>query len=316
MLGFVDGFFGACGGARYEKAGGGVEQNNVATGAGLAAQDVVGDLGVGEAVAAAQGVERGSGQAEIGGLPVFLRHHAVFDLPDCRAAGEGDFVEAVGAVDQELAAGVEVGQCLGHLVADAFAGHSDELGLGAGRVAEGAHQVQCRADFEFAADRGGVAEGGVELRREKEPDSGFADRFAHLFGREVDDDTQGFEHVGAAAQGACRAIAVFRHLDAGAGDDEGRDSRNVKSISLVAAGAACVQRRAEAGVDEEHLGAHGAGEPGQNIGRGFVGRENGEEGGELDGGHFSGQNEAHGAFGFIRMKRFFADPVVKNGQKG
>jgi hypothetical protein len=47
-----------------------------------------------------------------------------------------------------------------------------------------------------------------------------------------------------------------------------------------------------------------------------VGREDGEEGGELDRGDFSGQNEAHGAFGFIGMKRFFADPVVKNGQKG
>lgn len=109
---------------------------------------------------------------------------------------------------------------------------------------------------------------------------------------------------------------MFRYFDAGAGDDERRYGGNVKSIGLVATGAAGVEGRAGAGIDEEHLGAHGAGETGQNIGCCFVGGEDGEEGGELDRGDFTGQNEAHGAFGFIGMKRFFADPVVKNGQKG
>jgi len=274
----------------------------------------VGDGGVSKAITAAQGVEGGAGEAEVRWLPELLLDLAVFDVPDGGGAGEGDFVEAVRAVDEALAALAEEGEGLGHFVADAFGRDADQLCLGAGGVAERAHEIKNGTDFQLRANGGGVEERGMEFGGEEESDAGFANACAHFFGGEIDVDTEGFEDIGAAAHGTSGAITVFGDLDAGAGDDEGGDGRYVEGVGFIAAGATGVEGGAGTGIDGEHGFAHGAGEAVEHLGFDFARGQEDQEGGELNGGDRAGEDEAHGLAGVIGLERFFANQKMDERQ--
>ena len=96
---------------------------------------------------------------------------------------------------------------------------------------------------------------------------------------------------------------MFGDPNAGSGDDEGDDRRNIKGAPGVAAGAAGIDQRfgenfVAGGKNRGGVAAHGGGEADDFV-NGFAFRAQGEqERRDLVGGDVAGENRFHDAFGF------------------
>jgi hypothetical protein len=73
---------------------------------------------------------------------------------------------------------------------------TDKLACRPGGIHERTDEIEGRRDTELTAHRRGEAHHRMKPRRETETDPGGVDASSHAVGTEVDDHTEGFEHVG------------------------------------------------------------------------------------------------------------------------
>ncbi len=171
---------------------------------------------------------------------------------------------------------------------------ADHLALDAGRVRQRPKQVEDGAGAEFDPRRADVLHGRVMRGCEHETDAGVADASAHLLGVEIDLDAERLQHVGGSRFRRQRAVAVLGDWHAGAGNHEGRASRDVVGTRGVTTGAHHVDRLRRR-LHAQHLGAHG-----------------GHRAGDLVDG-FAAHAQAHQQRAHLRGCRFARHHAVEGG---
>lgn len=250
-----------------------------------AAENFVDDFGVGLGIATGDGFERRAVEAEVLGRNFVGANRAAADFGDVGFRTEGNFVEAVGAVNNEGASDAEFGESAGQKFGEMRSGNSDDLRGGSGGIGERAEKIENGANAEGAAGGHSVLHGGVNGGREEKSDADFFDGLADARGRLFDDDAELFEDVGCAGARTCGAIAVLGDAHACSGDDEGRGSGNVESIAAVAAGTAGIHEhfvgaRMAGGENRRGVAAHGGGEADEFVDGFALHAESDEEGGD------------------------------------
>ena len=114
---------------------------------------------------ASDGFERGAGNAEVFGRDGESPHAAVADFGDLGFAGEGNFVEAAGAVDNEGAMGAEFRESCRDGVDHVRGENAQDLRFGACRICQRAKKIKDGALCRFAgaqARRGALRRGPRE----------------------------------------------------------------------------------------------------------------------------------------------------------
>lgn len=215
----------------------------------MAPQEPFDDGGVGETVAAGKVGEGRGLEGEVGRGPGRSAEPAVLiEFSDCVVAERGQLVEerASGdlAGDHHGAADAQLLEGAGDGFGEFGSGDTEELGGGAGRVQEGAEEVEQGALSAFGAEPAGgtdVPEGRVEPRGEEEGEAVVAKAAGSVFRGKLDGDAEGLQDVGGTGLGRDGAVAVLRDGDAGGGADEGDGGGDVEGIELVAARAADVE---------------------------------------------------------------------------
>jgi hypothetical protein len=79
----------------------------------------------------------------------------------------------------------------------------------------------------------------VEQRRKEKADTYLRQTLLDLFFRRINLNTEGGQHIGAAAAAGNRAVAVFGDRDPGPRDDEGRGRGYVEGLFLIAPVISC-----------------------------------------------------------------------------
>ena len=183
------------------------------------------------------------------------------------------------------------GEHLGHHRRHPRVGTADRAGDRLGRVGQRAEEVDDRGYAQLAARTGGVPEAGWNTGAKQNPMPTSATQRGDAVGRQVDGHAERLEHVGRAARGRRRAVAVLDDRRSRRGDDDGGHRRDVDRVRLVAAGADDVDGRSRnddaPGVPQHRLGQPGDlrgglalgpqrhGEAGELRGRGLAGHEPG-----------------------------------------
>ena len=180
-------------------------------------------------------VVHGAGRAPgVGGLDGERPHRAVAALGHAGGRGRRELVEAR-AVHDPGAPDAEPAEAARHELGQLRARDAHHLRLGQRGVGERAEQVEDGAHAELAARHGGVPRGGVERGREQEGPARLVEAALDRLQRRVDAHPELLEHVGAAAAAAHRAVAVFGHGHAAAGDHQRGDGGDVEGPGAVAA---------------------------------------------------------------------------------
>ena len=254
----VDGFSGEIdavaeisGAACGDESGGGVGENDVAMSGVFAiekraAENFVNDFGVVFGVTACVSVCGRAVEAEILRRNFVRANRAGVEFGDVCFGTERNFVEAVGAVDNECALDSELRESTREKFGVMRRRNADDLCGGSGRIGERAEKIENGANAKSAARGNRVFHRGVNRGRKKKTDADLFDGLANALGRLVDNDAKLFEHVGGAGARACGAIAVFGDAHARSRDNESCGGGNVERVAAVAAGAA--------GVDEHFVG--------------------------------------------------------------
>lgn len=267
-----------------------------------AAENFVNDFGVVFSVAACVGVRRRAVQAEILGREFVGANGAAAEFGDVRFGAERNFVEAVGAVDDECAFDSELREGAGEKFDVLRRGDADNLCGGSGGIGERAKKIENRANAKSAPRGHRMFHRRVKRGREKKTDANLFDGLANALRRLVDDDAKLFEHVGGASARTCGAIAVFGDAHARARDDESRGGGNVESVAAVAAGAASVDEHfvgvpVAIGENAYGVAAHGRGKADEFVdGFTFHAETNEERGDERVTG-VAGEDLLHAGFG-------------------
>src|SRR5674476_1167284 len=119
----------------------------------------------------------------------------VLECGDKGRAGEGDFIEAVGAVHHPDGLGAEILQHLRQRLHPLPGKYPDHLPLYASRIGQRPQQIEDRAGRQFDAGRADVLHGGMVRRREHEAYTGLGDAAADMLGLDVDPDPERRQHV-------------------------------------------------------------------------------------------------------------------------
>jgi hypothetical protein len=305
---------GASGG---DESGGSIGEDDVAMSAVFAieeraAEDFVNDFSVVLGVAATNRFARRAAESEILGDDRVAANSAVAEFGDVGLAGDGNFVHAVRAVDDEGAADAEFAKRESERLGEFRGGDADELRGGPGGIRERTEEIENRADAEIAARVDGVFHGRVHGGSEKEADADFFDGAADAFGGLMERDAEGFEDIGGAAAGTDGAIAVLGDADSRAGNDERRGGGNVERAGDIAARAAGVHQRfigvsAAAGENRSGVAAHGRGEADEFVHRLAFDAQSDEQAGDLRVGGAAGKDLFHHGFGFDAREVFAGD---------
>ena len=232
----------------------------------------------------------------------FFAGFRLFNAGDDRLAGGGEFVDAVGSVDDEGALGAECQKRAADEKNAAGCEHSDDLDAGVRGIGERAAEVEDGAEAERAAQGAEGLHGRVIERRVEEDEAGFAQAFDGEFRRELDGNAEGFEDVGCAAAGGDGAIAVLGDLGAGGCGNQGRAGGDVEGERTAAAGADAVDEFGALFVGERNghrLLAHDVDEAGEFRGLLAARGEHGEQGGGFDLGHLAGEDLAEHVGGLL-----------------
>src|SRR5262249_14796106 len=135
-----------------------------------------------------------------------------------------DFVEAVGGMDDHATLAAEPREGLAEGFNKLLRVYADELALRAGRVGEGAEEVEDGGEAEALARGGGELHRGVMIDGEGEAHPRFLEAAALDDGRRADVDAEAFQDFRGAAAGAGAAAVLGDEdadLAAGGGGDEG-----------------------------------------------------------------------------------------------
>ena len=147
-------------------------------------------------------------------------------------------------------------QALRHKFGHRRGKHAHYLPRRARGIDEGPEQIEDSPKAQRPAHGRGKTHRGVHFGREQKRNSVLLQTVLHHFGMDVEVEAERGENVARAAFARRRPVAVLRHGNARARNDERRSGRNVERIHSVAARAAGVYRRTRARVDECRLFAH------------------------------------------------------------
>ena len=214
----------------------GVERHDVAVGSRFTGQHLAGVHGVRRGITADQLVGPSARQAERrrveGGGP----NLATNELEHSRRTGGGQLIEPVFAVNDHDVLGPVGLQHRQHAFGHRDVGHPDHHAADPGRVGQRAEDVERGGDAQLAAGWAGVAQRGVEARRQAEADAGLDHAAGDAGGRQLDGHAERLEQIGSPATGRRRPVAVLADRDARARDDECRESRHVDAAAAVTTG--------------------------------------------------------------------------------
>jgi len=284
--------------------------------AGRAAQNFVNNLGVVRGVAAANCLERRAAQSEIFGRDSVAAHRAIAQLGDVRFSADGNFIQAVGTVNDQGALHTQLAESLCDEFGEARVIHANDLRGGSGGISERAEQIKNRAHAQLATRWNRISRGSVHRRSVEEADADLVDGFGDAFKREFDFHPEGFEHVGGAAARAGGAIAVFCDAHAGSGDDERDGGGNVERAARIAAGAAGVHDHsvgmfAASGKNWGGVVAHSQGEADNFVNRFAFYAQSDQQGSDLFGAGVAGEDLLHRGLGFSAREVFAVDEFVE-----
>src|SRR5690606_9309764 len=124
------------------QTGGRVEHHDVASGTGLAGEDLVGQPGVDTSVTAAEVVEGAPGEAQGGRVHVVGANLAVAQLVHGGGGGDGELVETVVPVDHQRSFGAVGLEDLDHPGRHVGVGHARHLTFDPGRVGQRPEDVE------------------------------------------------------------------------------------------------------------------------------------------------------------------------------
>src|SRR5207247_3165944 len=155
-------------------------------------------------------------------------------------AGDGDFVQTVGAVHDKGPLRSQRAQHLGHHLCEPFAVHLDSRSGRLRRMAQRTQEVENGTDSDLTPGKHDIAHGSVKERSVEETNTHFVDTASDSFWRQIYADTESFYHVGAPAQARYTAIPVFGHSHSRACHHEGCRRGNVEGPGCVPPCAACV----------------------------------------------------------------------------
>ena len=170
------------GGVGDDHGGGGVEEGDVALGAGVALKDgLQGGGGFG------RGLDLQVGEASVVDSQIFWVEGpgmdvAVVQLADAGGAEGGDFVEAVFGVNDPGAGAADFAEDGGEAVGQFGGEYAEQLIFGAAGVGEGAEEVEDRGDGEGGAGGGDVLHGRVMSACEGEADVSAVEAAAQIGG--------------------------------------------------------------------------------------------------------------------------------------
>src|SRR5207249_1348047 len=122
--------------------GGGVDLDVLAVKAAAAGQELFGNEGVLDGIAAQDGVARGAQVAVVYGVEGPGVNLAILNLVDCGGLGAGDLVHAVITVDHKGVGGAQKLEHLGDLRGQLAVGYAEQVVLGASGVGEWQQQVR------------------------------------------------------------------------------------------------------------------------------------------------------------------------------
>lgn len=226
--------------AGHDQSGGGVGDDDIVGRAGFTLENAADNGGVVVSVATLQRFERRAVQAKIFGSDGKTANFAVAHFGDLCLAGERDFIEAAGAVENESAFDAEIGEGSGDEIDQVSGENAKDLGLCGGGIGERAEKIEDGAVGDQVARGRGMFGSGMSGGGEEEADADFADGFAGVEKGMIDIDAEGFENVGRTGEGSGGAIAVFGYAGARRGSDYGGGGGDVEGAAGVATGAAGV----------------------------------------------------------------------------
>jgi hypothetical protein len=309
------------GAAGRDERRGGIGEDDFAVRAVVAVEhrtskDLVNDRCVVRGVAAANGFERGAAQAEVLGRDGVASHGAIAQFGDVGFAGNGNFIEAVRAVDDKCAAHAQLAERARKKLREARFINADDLSGSPGGIRERAEKVEDGAHAEFAARGHGVARGGMHGRGKEKADAGFLDGAADAIRREINAHAELLEDVRRAAAGTERAIAVFGYANARSRDDKSRGGGNIERAGSIAAGAAGIDQgfpvgQAAGGENGRGVAAHGSRKADQFVHRLALHAQGGEKSGDLSVAGAAAEDFFHRGFGFDTRQVLFGDNFFK-----
>ena len=167
---------------------------------------------------------------------------AVADLVDGRQPGGRQLVETVLAAE-DARADASPGEHLGHQRQHPRIRDADHLRRRTGGVRERPEEVEHGGHAQLLANAHHERRGGVEHRREHEPDAGLGETPLDTRGIEVDTHAEFLEDVRRAAHRRRGSIAVLGHRNAASRNDDRGHGGDVERAGAVSAGSARVDDR-------------------------------------------------------------------------
>ena len=146
-----------------------------------------------------------------------------------------EFVETIGAVDDERGLAAEFFEDMRERLGKFGVINTRELDARASRVGERTEDVEDGALTHLFARTNGIFHGGMKLGREHEADADLLNGGGNLLGRDVEIDAEGRENIGTAALGGSGAVAVLGNFTPCACEDERSGGGDVEGVCTVAA---------------------------------------------------------------------------------
>ena len=173
-----------------------------------------------------------------------------------------------------------------------------------GRIRKGPQDIEHRRNAQFFADRPDVLHGLVIVLGKEEAEPYAAEQLGAPFRFHADIRSQCFQHVGGAALGRSRPVAVLRHLAAAGGADKTRRRGNIERSRLIAAGSDDFQY-AVAAVYGQGMGPHRLGAGRDLVDRRPLGLQRRQEGCRLDRRRFAAHNLVDDGHRFFHGQIYF-----------
>ncbi len=228
---------------------------------------------------------------------------------DFTLAGNGDLIQAIGAMNDKGSPRTQLAQDAGHHFGQVFVINTQHLGRRLSRVAKGSKEIEHRPYSHFSSSQHDVAHSTVEQGRIKETYSYLVDALCDRLRREVDRDSERLHDIRAAAKAGHAAVAVLGYRDSATRDYERGSRGDVEGSCSVTPGAAGIDKHFPIGSRESgrnvrprthprSLGANHSGKADQFLDSLPFHPKGSEQGGYLSIGSLPAHKPIHHRFSF------------------
>ncbi len=167
-----------------QQCGGGVHDDDIASRPRFSGENGTNDIGIRlPGSPPFRSSTEAGGHGEIGGRPAAFLHAAIFDLKDGGGTGGCDFIETIGAVDDESPLDAEADGSLREHLGGADGKRADQLEAGAHRIGQRAEKVEDCVAFQQQARFLRVLHGGMEQGRVEKTNTDLANAAGDLIAR-------------------------------------------------------------------------------------------------------------------------------------